>query len=54
MDNDIKNISNIKVHKDVYKFLKKLSVDDEVTIQKVIQDILERVAKKKGKQDIQE
>lgn len=50
MDNDKKNISNIVINKDCYKTLKKLSVDKEVTLQKVVQEILERYTNKKTKQ----
>jgi len=46
MDVDIKNLSNIKINKDCYKFLKKLSVDKETTIQKVVQEILEDLSRK--------
>ena len=50
MDNDKKNISDIVINKDCYKTLKKLSVDKEVTLQKVVQEILERYTNKKTKQ----
>jgi len=50
VDNDKKNISNIVINKDCYKTLKKLSVDKEVTLQKVVQEILERYTNKKTKQ----
>jgi len=50
VDNDKKNISDIVINKDCYKTLKKLSVDKEVTLQKVVQEILERYTNKKTKQ----
>lgn len=49
-ENDIRNISNIKVNKECYKSLKKISIDRETTLQKVVQEVLERYTNKKVKQ----
>lgn len=46
-DIDMKNISNIKVSKECFKTLKKLAIDKEITLQKVVQDIIERAVSKK-------
>lgn len=46
---DIKNISNIQVSKECYKKIKIKSIEDEKTIQEVIQIILEDLMGKKGK-----
>ena len=50
-NNDMKNISNIQVNKDCYKSLKKLSIDKETTLQKVVQEVLEQYTTKKIKQN---
>ncbi|HMG15471.1 MAG TPA: hypothetical protein VK590_08500 [Saprospiraceae bacterium] len=48
---DIRNISNIKVNKDCYKSLKKLSIDKEVSLQQVVREVLEQYTTKKIKQN---
>lgn len=50
---ELRNISNIKVNKDCYKVLKKLSIDKEVSLQEVVAEILERsTSKKQGQQEV--
>lgn len=49
-----RNISNIKVNSYCYKFLKKVSIDRDVTIQKVVQEILEKISSKKYKPEVVE
>ena len=46
-DIDIRNLSNIKINKECFKTLKKLAIDKEITVQKVAQEILERILSKK-------
>lgn len=48
-DINIRNISNVKVSVDCFKSLKKLAIDKDLTIQKVVQEILERTMSKKIK-----
>lgn len=48
-DINIRNISNVKVSVDCFKSLKKLAIDKDLTIQKVVQEILERTMSKKVK-----
>jgi hypothetical protein len=50
-DNNIRNISNVKVSNDCFKALKKLAIDKETSLQKVVQDILERTMSKKKNSD---
>ena len=45
---DKKNISNVKVSKDCFKELKKLSIDKDTTLQEVVSSILERFTVKKN------
>ncbi len=45
---DSKNISNIKVSKNCYKQIKLLSIQREVSMQDVVNDILEKVTSKKN------
>ncbi len=49
-----RNISNLKVSDTCYKYLKKVSVDKDTSIQKVVQDILEKISAKKYKQELTE
>lgn len=50
MNKDVlKNISNIKLSKESYKKIKIMSIDKELSLQQVVQDILEKVLSKKGK-----
>jgi len=54
-NNDIRNISNVKVSNDCFKSLKKLAIDKETSLQKVVQDILERtMSKRKSSDNIEE
>ena len=48
-----KNI-NIMVSIECWKELKKISIDKDVTLQKVVQDILEKAMSRKVKQDVVE
>lgn len=50
----LRNISNIKVTNECFKSLKKLSIDEETTLQRVVQDILERAMSKKKQREQQE
>jgi hypothetical protein len=50
-DNNIRNISNVKVSNECFKSLKKLSIDKETSLQKVVQEILERTMSKKKSVD---
>jgi hypothetical protein len=47
----LRNISNIKVTNECFKSLKKLSIDEETTLQLVVQDILEKAMSKKKQKD---
>ena len=50
----LRNISNIKVSNECFKSLKKLSIDEETTLQLVVQDILERAMSKRKQREPQE
>jgi 3-methyladenine DNA glycosylase AlkC len=50
LDIELRNLSNIKVNKECYKILKKMSIDKEITIQKVVAELLEKITSKKAKQ----
>lgn len=54
MEDTRRNISNLKVSDTCYKYLKKVSVDKDTSIQKVVQDILEKISAKKYKQELTE
>lgn len=43
-DDNIKQVSNIKLSKDCYKYFKKLSIDKETSLQHVISELLEKHA----------
>lgn len=44
-----RNVSNVKVSHNIYKQLKIMSIERETSVQKVVQDILERAVNKKNK-----
>lgn len=43
-----KNISNVRVSNNIYKQLKIASIDKEVSLQEVVQEILEKAFSKKS------
>lgn len=51
-DDNRRNISNIIVSKECYKHLKIMSIDRDMTFQKLIADVLEKVASRKGKKEL--
>jgi hypothetical protein len=53
-DDDMKNVSNIKISKECFKVLKKLSIDKEISVQQVVSEILEKVTKKSKSTDLGE
>lgn len=54
MEENYKNVSNIKVSKECFKRLKILSIDKDIPLNKLVADILEQSVSKKGKLNIQE